>query len=763
VATRGLERGSVERHVVARARVLAADDAGVLLETTSFADPWPAKPFPPPPDPSSRTTGLLRLDVIGEDALRIRHVSEGEVRDGGESMIVGPMEASPNLRVSHDDRVVELATGRLRARVALDPFALQVDDLRRDRAVRIGGPDRNYFALGDSVPTGINVDTADGRPVATETFSLPAGATVHGFGETFVGFDKTGQTLDVEVHDAMGVNTPRSYKAVPFFVTTAGYGVFAHTTASATAWVGSRSANEIQLAVDDDVLDYIVFVGSVRQVLSSYTALTGRAPMPPDWSFGWWQSRCTYVSAEESLEAVRGLREAGYPVDVVHLDTFWFAKDWCCDLEFAPDRFPDPVRYCRELADLGVHLSLWQLPYLVEGTRLHDRLASVDGFVKDPSGGFYDVGIHFVQGYEGPVHVIDWTSPAAADVMRAEYRRLFDTGASVIKVDFGEEAPADGVYADGTPGHRMHNRYPLLYQAAVHDAGERSTGERIAWVRSAWAGAQRYPVHWGGDAPPDWEMLGPELHGGLSLGLSGFTFWSTDIGGTADTPDDELLIRWLQLAVLLSHARVHGEGVREPNRWSPLASDLARRWIGLRYRLLPYLLGSARAAADAGLPFARPLVLDFEDDPTTWRIGDQFLCGEHLLVAPLLHAGGRRLVYLPPIRWYEWQSGEPVDGGVWLGVEHPLATLPMYLREGGVVPMGPEMLHVGERPTDPLTIRVAPFTGDGETAFTTHVDGRDVVIAYRAEGDRHEVAVRGAPGEVELDVLGDVRVALATS
>ena len=747
---------------MARARVLLVDEAGVLLETTSFRDPWPTGPFRPPPDPATATTGLVRVDPLGSSAIRLRHVLDGDLRDGGESMIVGSLDV-PEVRIDPGETAVELHTPRVTVTIELDPFVIALADRATRRAVRVGGPDRNYFGVGDSLGTGVHVDTTDGRPVATETFSIPPGATVHGFGESFVGFDKVGQTIDLDVHDAVGVSTPRMYKAVPFFVTTAGYGVFVHTTASTTCWVGSRSANEVQVAVDDDVLDYVVFFGSVRDVIGDYTALTGRAPMPPDWSFGWWQSRCTYVSAEETLGVVRDLREAGFPVDVIHLDTSWFAVDWRCDLEFAPDRFPDPAAYCEELRRMGVHLSLWHLPYLVAGTRLHDRLAEVDGFVKTASGDDYDVGIHFVRGYDGPVHVIDWTNPAAVDVMREEYGRLFDTGASVIKADFGEEAPTDGVYADGTSGTRMHNRYPLLYQAAVHDATERSTGERIAWVRSGWAGGQRYPVHWGGDAPPDWEILPAELHGGLSLGLSGYTFWSSDIGGTAALPEDELLIRWLQLGVLLSHARVHGDGVREPHRWSPVASDLARRWIGLRYRLLPYLLGSARASAAAGLPFARPLVVDFQDDPTTWRIGDEFICGEALLVAPILEPGGWRRVYLPPLRWYEWQTGEAVEGGVWLDTEHELATLPMFLREGAAVPMGPEMAYVGERPTDPLSVRVAPFSTDGESTFVTRIDHRDVEIRYRADGGHHEVRVTGAPGAVALDVLGtDVEVDLLT-
>ncbi|HJX06676.1 MAG TPA: glycoside hydrolase family 31 protein, partial [Actinomycetota bacterium] len=463
--------------------------------------------------------------------------------------------------------------------------------------------------------------------------------------------------------------------------------------------------------------------------------------------------------AAETLGVVRDMRAAGFPVDVIHLDTTWFATDWRCDLEFSPDRFPDPASYCAALRELGVHLSLWQMPYLVTGTRLHDRLASVDGFAKDRDGGLYDIGIHFVSGYDGPVHVIDWTNPAAVAVMHEEYGRLFDTGASVIKVDFGEEVPADAVFADGTPGTRMHNRYPLLYQRSVHEATQDATGERISWVRSGWTGAQRYPVHWGGDAPPDWQMLQADLFGGLSLGLSGFTFWSTDIGGTGALPDDELLMRWLQLGVLLSHARVHGDGVREPHRWSPEVADLARRWIGLRYRLMPYFLGSARAAADAGVPFARPLVLDFEDDPNTRSIGDEFLCGEALLVAPIMEPGGRRRVYLPPIGWYDWRTGESVEGGSWFYVEHALATMPMYLREGAVVPMGPEMAYVNELPPDPLVVRVAPYRREGETTFETVVGGHEISLRYRA-GERHELSVRGAPGIVTVDALGDVPIEL---
>ena len=351
MATRALERGGLERHLVARAEVLATDATGVLAGTAAYRDPWPQGRFPPPPGRSRPREGRLRIEAVADTVLRVRYAPGPEVRDGGQGMLTGA--PAPSGRVP--------------------------------RAV-IGGPDPSYFAVGDSLGTGVSQDLDDGRPVATETFGIGPGDAVYGFGETFLGLDKTGQTLDLWVADAMGAHTPRCYKPVPFWLTTGGYGVFLHTSNRVTAWAGSRAGHQVQVAVDDGVLDDLVLLGSPADVLAGYTALTGRAPVPPAWSFGWWQSRCSYASAEEVLGVVREMRQAGIPMDVVHLDTNWFAVDWRCDLEFAPDRFPDPEGFCRALAADGVHLSLWQMPYLVEGTRLHDRLARAGGFVRSRDG-----------------------------------------------------------------------------------------------------------------------------------------------------------------------------------------------------------------------------------------------------------------------------------------------------------------------------------------------------------------------------------------
>jgi alpha-D-xyloside xylohydrolase len=768
VATRALERGGLERHLVARAEVLATDATGVLARTAAYRDPWPQGPFPPPPDRSRPREGRLRIEAVADTVLRVRYAPGPEVRDGGQGMLTGAPPPAASVEVAAaPDRVV-LRTPAMTAVATLDPYRLEVRGAagapapsgRVPRAV-IGGPDPSYFAVGDSLGTGVSQDLDDGRPVATETFGIGPGDAVYGFGETFLGLDKTGQTLDLWVADAMGAHTPRCYKPVPFWLTTGGYGVFLHTSNRVTAWAGSRAGHQVQVAVDDGVLDYFVLLGSPADVLAGYTALTGRAPVPPAWSFGWWQSRCSYAAAEEVLGVVREMRQAGIPMDVVHLDTNWFAVDWRCDLEFAPDRFPDPEGFCRALAADGIHLSLWQMPYLVEGTRLHDRLASAGGLVRSRDGGLLDIGVHFVRGYQGPVHVVDWTNPEAVRVMTEEYGRLLATGASVVKVDFGEELPDEAVYADGTPAERMRNLYPLRYQEAVHaaTAAARGEGERIAWSRSGWAGAQRFPVHWGGDVPPAWEMMLPQLHGGLSLGLSGFSFWSADIGGTGEPPaDHELLIRWLQWAVLLSHPRVHGMGDREPCRWPEPARRVAGDWIRLRYRLLPYVLAEAGWAAGRGLPFARPLVLEFPDDPATWRIGDQFLCGRSILAAPLFEPGGRRRAYLPAGAWTDWWTRERVSGPGWVEAEHGLDTMPLWLREGAVVPMGPVVQWVGERPTDPLTVVVAPFQDAGRAELEVPVDGREVTIRYETRPGRHLVQVEGHAGEVVLDAPASVEL-----
>jgi alpha-D-xyloside xylohydrolase len=320
-------------------------------------------------------------------------------------------------------------------------------------------------------------------------------------------------------------------------------------------------------------------------------------------------------------------------------------------------------------------------------------------------------------------------------------------------VDFGEQAPLDGVYHDGTPGHRMHNLYPLLYNRAVAEATEAATGDSIIWARSTWAGSQRYPLHWGGDSSANWHNLGPQIRGGLSLGLSGFPFWSMDIGGFMGEASGPLLVRWMQAGVFFSHPRIHGTGDRELYKRDPETLRICRDYVRLHYRLLPYLWATAVDCVERAIPVSRALALEFPDDPTARGVGDQWLLGDALLVAPILDESGRRQVYLPEGTWTDWWTGERTAGPGWIDVEAGLETLPLWLREGALVPLAPVMDHVDQRPLDELTLRVAPFPSDGERLLRIPTVDGEIGLAYRAEAGQHTVTASPSV-DVSLDVVG---------
>ncbi len=754
--TRQLERRDVDRSFVDSCELLHRESAAVVLGTTSKR--WRSPHWYAKGDriqdflPRVGGTGRLRIDAVADDVFRIRYAEGDAAPENLTPMCIGAPPPPTRVEIEEDDGRIALRTARARLDVTLAPLQLRVHDEGGHRLTEIGGPEKNHFNTWDACNTGI-CHTRDDRPLAVECFSLRPGDGVFGFGEKFLALDKIGQTVDLNMVEAMGTTTPRSYKNIPFFWTTGGWGVFLHHSARITCWVGSRAAADLQVAVEDDFLDYYLFVGSPKEILARYTDLTGRSAMPPRWSFGFWQSKISYSSAEEALEVVRKNREHAIPTDVLHLDTHWFRDDWRCDLEFDPERFPDPSAFTKEMGELGAKVSLWQLPYIPEGSTLFDDLLAVNGFVETADGGLYDVGLCYTPGFSGRVGCIDFTNPEAVRVYQSHLRRLFDLGARVIKADFGEQAPLDGVYHDGTPGHRMHNLYPLLYNRAVAEVTEQATGESILWARSAWAGSQRYPLHWGGDSSANWHNLGPQIAGGLSLGLSGFPFWSMDIGGFVGEASGPLLVRWMQAGVFFSHPRIHGSGDRELWKRDPETLRICRDYVQIHYRLLPYLWATARDSIERALPVSRALVLEFPDDPTTRSIGDQWLVGDALLVAPILDETGRRRVYLPEGGWTDWWTGERTEGPRWISVAADLATLPLWLRDGAAIPLGPVMDHVDQRPLDSLTLRIAPFRDPGSRELRIPTTDGDLVVRYACAEGRHRV---DAPPELEitLDVVG---------
>ncbi len=282
--------------------------------------------------------------------------------------------------------------------------------------------------------------------------------------------------------------------------------------------------------------------------------------------------------------------------------------------------------------------------------------------------------------------VLDFSNPDTIAWYRDKIAGLLRLGVGAIKVDFGEAAPLTGSYASGRSGFYEHNLYPLRYNRVVADLTREVTGENIIWARSAWAGSQRYPIHWGGDAGKSDIGMAATLRGGLSLGLSGFTFWSHDIGGFFGPKSEDVYHRWTPFGMLTSHTRSHGTPPKEPWEFSPQFLSDYRAAAEMKYRLMPYVYAQARDASARGLPMVRALFVEFPDDPGSWAVEDEYLFGSDILVAPLLETGMTgRDVYLPPARWIDYQTGRAYPGG-WQRIEAGRLPVVMLVRSGAAIP-----------------------------------------------------------------------------
>ena len=736
-----VEKGSshvvfrTEAELAAPTRISSADST--MLEKANL------------PKAGTPVSGTLRIDAVTDAVFRIRYVEGTAIPDNQTPMLTEGAGKSTPISICENAGTVTLTTKSLRLTLRLADARMEIHDAGNRLLCGIGGSESNNFKMWDSYNTGICKSAPAGIPLAVECFELAPDEAIYGLGEKFIKLNKVGQTIDQDLTDALGVVSPRSYKCVPLHLSTRGYGVFFNHSSRMTYWVGSRCATRVQVALEDDFLDYFIITGSLREMLARYQDLTGHGVVPPDWTFGYWQSKISYKSADETLEIVRKIRENEIPCDVVHLDTFWFREDWYCDLEFDRERFPDPGAWFKQMAELGIKISLWQLPYIPEGSALFNELKAVDGFVKNKDGTIYDCHICFTPGFKGVVGVVDYTNPAAVRVHQEHFRRLFELGAKVIKADFGEEAPAEGVYHDGTPGHRMHNLYPLLYNKALFEVTKECTGDGVIWARSAWAGSQRYPLHWGGDNSPNFDNLIPQLEGGLSFGLSGFSFWSQDIGGFLGETGGDLLVRWMQVGMFCSHSRIHGFGNRELYKFDEKTFRLCREFIRLRYRLMPYILGSAQRCVEQSLPLMRALVIEFQDDPTVWNIGDQYMFGDFLMVCPVFTADGRRRIYFPVLRdasghegmWTDWWTGNAYKGGRWMDWESPIETMPLFLRDGAIVPMGPLMNFIGEKPLTEIEIVVTPHAADGKSSACVQANGKSLNVTLETLNGEMSVGI----------------------
>jgi alpha-D-xyloside xylohydrolase len=505
-------------------------------------------------------------------------------------------------------------------------------------------------------------------------FTLSADEKIFGCGESFTGLNKRGQKVVLWTDDANGVQNESMYKPIPFFMSSRGYGMFMHTSSPITCDFGKYFGSVNSLMIGDDALDLFVFLGEPKDILDEYTRLTGKAAMPPLWSFGLWMSRLTYYSEEEGRQVAALLRQNKIPSDVIHFDTGWFEKEWKCDYKFSTSRFKDPEKMMQDLKSQGFHLSLWQYPYFMPKNDLYQEIVSNKYYVADAKGNvpFEDA-------------IIDFSNPEAVSWYQEKIADLLKLGVAAIKVDFGEAAPLNGYYASGRSGFYEHNLYPLRYNKAVADISKSITGENIIWARSAWAGSQRYPIHWGGDAECSNNGMLAELRGGLSLGLSGFSFWSHDIGGFIERSPESVYRRWLPFGILSSHSRCHGQPPKEPWAYNAAFTDFFRDVVSLKYRLMPYVYAQAKLCTEKGLPMVRALFVEYPHDPGAWLIENEYLFGSDLLVAPMVDETSERDVYVPGNDWIDYFTGQKYNPG-WHRMKAGDLAVILLVRDGSAIP-----------------------------------------------------------------------------
>lgn len=533
------------------------------------------------------------------------------------------------------------------------------------------------------------VDKQKNISYMTESLELNIGTYVYGLGERFGPYIKNGQSVEMWNADG-GTGSEQAYKNIPFYMTNQNYGVFVADSSDVNFEIATERVEQVQFSVQGERLKYYIIYGETpKDILSRYTALTGRPALPPAWTFGLWLTTSFITDYDETtvLSFLDGMVERDIPLSVFHFDCFWMRVLQWCDFQWDETCFPEPEAMLQRYHDRGLKICVWINPYIGQRSPLFAEGVKEGYFIQKTNGNIWQT-----DKWQAGMAIVDFTNPAAVKWYEDRLEALLDMGVDCFKTDFGERLPvSDIVYSDGSSPLHMHNYYTHLYNKIVFCLLERKRGkdEAVLFARSATAGGQQFPVHWGGDNSSTYLSMLDTLHGGLSLAHSGFGFWSHDISGFEKTASADLYKRWCAFGMLSSHSRLHGSSsYRVPWLFDEEACDVLRYFTKLKCRLMPYLYTIAVQAHQKGVPMMRPMMLEFPADPSCEVLDRQYMLGDALLVAPVFEKEGNVSFYLPEGKWISLIDGNVVDGGHWIKQVHSFMSIPLYARENSAIVMG---------------------------------------------------------------------------
>lgn len=569
-----------------------------------------------------------------------------------------------------------LKSGENELQITKKPFGMEFFCAGK-RMTKMTGEDFSYIRTGDSGVL-LYEEQAEASYMRGAT-GLSVGEMIYGLGEQFGPFVKNGQSIYMWNEDG-GTSSELAYKNVPFYLSNRGYGIFVNHPERVSFEIGTERVEKTAFSVPGEGLDFYYFGGgTMKKALSLYTELTGKPALPPAWSFGLWLSTSFVTNYDETtvMSTIEAMEKEGIPISVFHFDCFWMQGYHWCNFLWDKEVFPDARGMLSRIHDKGIKVCVWINPYIAQASELFAEGVEKGYFLHKENGDVWQW-----DKWQAGMAIVDFTNPEAKAWYQEKLTALLEMGVDCFKTDFGERIPDENVrYFDGSDPKKMHNFYSYLYNETVFETIKRVKGEEdaVVFARSGTSGGQKFPVHWGGDCFAKYESMAESLRGGLSLMMSGYGYWSHDIGGFEDTSTPDVYKRWVAFGLLSSHSRLHGSSsYRVPWLYDDEATKVLRHFVLVKQKLLPYLLEKAKENHDTGIPLVRAMVLEFPEDPVCGFLDRQYMLGDRYLVAPVMDETGEVTYYLPQGQWKNYFTGETRQGALWITETVDYFTIPLW-------------------------------------------------------------------------------------